>query len=155
MPGLDHVLTYTICARGPLGDTAGPAGRIQYWEMADARITGAGPHGEVDLRLALPGSDWMQVGDDGWWRPDVRIAFASPEGDTVLLHYTGLVEQTAAFTAAAEADRETGFDQVNIRMVMRFETGAARYVWLTQSIFVADGRLLGTGRLEYRIHRLT
>jgi len=33
--------------------------------------------------------------------------------------------------------------------------GAPRYRWLTTSLFVAAGRLLGTGHIEYAVHRIT
>ena len=145
-------MIYTVRTVGPLADTAGaPGGRVQYWEVAEAVLAGDG----FTLTLAKPGSDWMMVGEDGFWRPDVRMALSSPEGDTILLHYTGLVEQTEAFKAAAEADRETGFGDNYIRMILHFSTGAAKWRWLTQSLFIADGRLLGTGRLEYRIYRVS
>jgi hypothetical protein len=42
-----------------------------------------------------------------------------------------------------------------MRMVVSFETGDERYRWLDESIFVARGRILGTGRVEYTIYRLT
>jgi hypothetical protein len=34
----------------------------------------------------------MNVSSDGFWRPDVRLPFITDGGETVLLHYTGLVE---------------------------------------------------------------
>jgi len=36
-----------------------------------------------------------------------------------------------------------------------FATGADRYRWLNTSLFVAAGRLLGTGKIEYAVHRVT
>jgi hypothetical protein len=42
-----------------------------------------------------------------------------------------------------------------MRLSIRFETGAARYSWLNTSLFVARGRLLGTGHIEYEVFRLT
>jgi hypothetical protein len=45
--------------------------------------------------------------EDGFWRPDVRAPFKTDDGEIVLMHYTGLVEQTDAFNAAAEADQPT------------------------------------------------
>ena len=41
-----------------------------------------------------------------------------------------------------------------MRMAMTFDTGAARYAWLNQSLFVAEGRLAGVGELEYQIYRI-
>jgi hypothetical protein len=66
-----------------------------------------------------------------------------------------LVEQTEAFVTAAAEDRETGWDDQYMRMVLDFETGDERYRWLTQSLFVAEGRILGTGRVEYAVYRVT
>jgi Protein of unknown function (DUF3237) len=42
-----------------------------------------------------------------------------------------------------------------MRLVMRFDTGAERYRWLNTSLFVAKGRSLGTGSIEYAVYRLT
>jgi len=36
-----------------------------------------------------------------------------------------------------------------------FDTGAPRYRWLTTGLFVAAGRRLGTGHIEYAVHRIT
>lgn len=42
-----------------------------------------------------------------------------------------------------------------MRLVLRFEAGAERYKWLNQSLFVAKGRLVGTGQIEYAVMRVT
>lgn len=97
----------------------------------------------------------MAVGPDGFWRPDVRARFRTDDGAIVLMHYTGLVQQTEAFKKAAEADRSTGWPDQYMRLAIRFDTGAERYRWLNTSLFVAAGRLLGTGRIEYAVHRVT
>jgi hypothetical protein len=81
--------------------------------------------------------------------------FATRDGAPLTLHYTGLVEQTDAFVAAASEDRETGWDDQYMRMVLHFETGDKRYQWLMQSLFIAKGRILGTGRVEYAVFRVT
>jgi hypothetical protein len=41
-----------------------------------------------------------------------------------------------------------------MRMAMTFDTGAAKYAWLNQSLFVAQGRLIGASELEYEIYRV-
>jgi hypothetical protein len=41
-----------------------------------------------------------------------------------------------------------------MRMAMTFDTGAAKYAWLNQSLFVAQGRLIGAAELEYEIYRV-
>jgi uncharacterized protein DUF3237 len=59
----------------------------------------------IDATLAAPGSDWINVRDDGFWRPDVCLPFMTDDGATVSVHDTGLVERTDAFKEAAEANR--------------------------------------------------
>ena len=42
-----------------------------------------------------------------------------------------------------------------MRLAIRFDAGAAAYAWLTTSLFVAAGRLLGAGQIEYDVRRVT
>jgi hypothetical protein len=99
--------------------------------------------------------DWMQVGPDGFWRPDVRAQFVTDDDAVVLMHYTGLVQRTDKFMHAAETDQPTAWDDHYMRLALRFDTGAKRYAWLNTSLFIAAGRLLGTGHIEYAVHRVT
>jgi hypothetical protein len=143
---------YRVKTKGPLPTTKGsPHGERNYWIVSEAEIDGD----RIRASLAAPGSDWMNASGDGFWRPDVRAPFLTDDGETVLMHYTGLVEQTPAFKSAAEENRETGWDDQYMRLALRFDTGAARYRWLTTSLFVAKGRLLGTGNIEYAVYRVT
>jgi len=57
-----------------------------------------------------------------------------------------------AFTRAATATR---FEEHYMRMTMRFEAGAAKYAWLNQHLFVAEGRLTARDWIEYRVYRVT
>jgi hypothetical protein len=119
--------------------------------MAEGTLKGS----RIDAQIAMPGGDWMNVGPDGFWRPDVRVQFITDDDAAILLRYTGLVEQTAAFIDAAEAGRETDWADQYMRMALSFDTGAERYGWLNRSLFVAEGRLAGPGELEYAIYRIT
>ena len=71
------------------------------------------------------------------------------------MHYTGLVQQTKTFKQAAEANKPTDWNDQYMRLTMRFDAGAERYRWLNTSLFVAKGRLLGTGSIEYAVYRIT
>jgi hypothetical protein len=78
---LEKEMTYRVRVNGPLGSTAGaPLGEIQYWEMTDAWLEGP----RISARSAMPGGDWMRVGIDGCWRPDVRVQFKTTDGAIVL-----------------------------------------------------------------------
>jgi hypothetical protein len=148
---LEKEMTYRVRVNGPLDSTAGaPLGEIQYWEMADAWLEGP----RISARAAMPGGDWMRVGTDGYWRPDVRVQFKTGDGAVVLLHYTGLVKPSEAFARAAKEGATTRFEDQYLRQILRFETGDAQYLWLTQELFVAEGRLAAQGLIEYNVYRL-
>jgi hypothetical protein len=150
--GLEHVLDYRFQTRGPLGETAdSPVGARQYWEMTSGTLSGEGLRAEI----VAPGGDWMAVSSDAFARPDVRVQLQSDDGELILMHYTGLVERSDAFLAAAEADRQTDWTDQYMRFATRFETGAERYRWLNESLFLMEGHILGTNELEYRVYRVT
>jgi hypothetical protein len=115
---------YRVKTTGPLKATKGsPVGERNYWIVSDAQIDGP----RIKARIAAPGSDWMRVADDGFWRPDVRVPFQTDDVETVLMHYTGLVQQTDVFKQAAEANKSTEWGDQYMRLAMRFDTGAERY----------------------------
>jgi hypothetical protein len=95
---------YRVKTTGPLKTTKGsPDGERNYWIVSEAAIEGP----KIKARIAAPGSDWMRVSDDGFWRPDVRAPFQTDDGETILMHYTGLVQQTDTFRKAAETNQPT------------------------------------------------
>ena len=151
-PALDFAMTYEVRTAHPLEPTEGsPYGAKQYWQVSEATLDGPG----IRARLAATGIDWMSTANDGFWRPDVRVQFVTDDGAVALMHYTGLVEQTERFSTAADADESTDWRDQYMRLSIRFETGAAQYAWLNTSLFIARGRLLGTGHIEYQVFRVT
>jgi Protein of unknown function (DUF3237) len=151
MIDLEHVLTYRFSIRGPLSSTEGsPLGTRHYWEMSEGTLTGPG----LSAFIAMPGGDWYRASPDGFGRPDVRVQLETDDGALILMHYTGLVEQTDAFVDAAARNAPTGSDDQYMRFAVSFDTGAERYHWLNQSLFVARGHILGTTELEYEIYRV-
>lgn len=48
----------------------------------------------------------------------------------------------------------TSFTDQYFRPTPRFETGDPRYAWLTQNVFVAEGRITPPFGVEYRIYRV-
>ena len=67
------------------------------------------------------------------------MPFQTDDDETVLMHYTGLVQQTDAFKQAAESNQPTEWSDQYMRLTMRFDAGAERYRWLNTSLFVAKG----------------
>ena len=72
----------------------------------------------------------MGVNSDGYFRPDVRVAFRTDDGEALLVRCSGLIEQTPAFMTANNENRATGWDDQYMRLAMQFDTGAERYRWL-------------------------
>jgi hypothetical protein len=149
---LEEEMIYRVRTIEPGGPTEGsPLGTRQTWQVDWAELSGP----RIRASLASKGIDWMSMSPDGYWRPDVRAQFVTDDGAFILMHYTGLVQQTDAFKTAATNDRETAWDDQYMRLSIRFDTGARAYGWLNTSLFVARGRLLGTGRIEYAVYRVT
>jgi hypothetical protein len=152
MAGLEFEMTYHLRVRGPMAATEGsPVGEHVYWEMSEGTLDGP----RLKARIAMPGGDWFRPGADGFGRPDVRVQFLTDDDAVILLHYTGLVQMNDAFTRAAGTGNATLFEDHYMRMAMRFDTGTAKYAWLNQHLFVAEGRLTAKDRIEYRIYRVT
>ena len=43
---------------------------------------------------------------------------------------------------------------VFVRVAFEFETGAQQYLWLNTNLYIAKGRLLGAGHIEYEVYRV-
>lgn len=148
---LEFAMTYVVRTTNPLDPTTNsPWGVRQYWQVSEASLDGP----NIKAQLAATGTDWMRVGDDGFLRPDLRAPFLTDDGAVVLMHYTGLVQQKGRSTGAAAANAPSDWNDRYWRMSMQFETGASRYAWLNTSLFVARGRMLGTGHIEYEVYRV-
>jgi hypothetical protein len=149
---LEPAMTYRLEVRGPLesSDGSAPNPRRQYWEMTRATLEGPNIHAVS----AMPGIDWLTPYPDGYGRPHVRLPFHTNDGALVLLEYHGIVHATETFLRAVERDTPTVWDDQYMRMALTFDTTAARYAWLVQSLFVARGRLLGARSIEYDVYRL-
>lgn len=142
-------MTLRVTTIEPLAPTTGsPWGPRQYWQVSEAELVGD----RITASLASTGSDYMWMTGDGYYRPHVRFQVTTDDGEPILVEYTGLVEQTDALAAAAENDTATDWSDHYIRLSLRFDTGAAKYSWLTTNLFVAAGRITGTGKLEYAVH---
>jgi Protein of unknown function (DUF3237) len=146
---LIHEMTYHLTAINTLSATEGSPHIVrQPWAIVEGSLEGP----RIQAHLEGHGSDWIRLTADGYTRPDVRMQFRTSDGVTVLLRVTGLVEQTKAFQNAN--DSATSFEDQYLRISMEFETGTSSYAWLNTSLFIAEGRMLGTGRMEFEVYRV-
>ena len=145
-------LIYRETIAGPWGPTSGsPFGARVCWSVPSAELIGP----RIEASLAMPGSDWIRLGPDGCRRPDQRLTFQTADGALVLLSYdNALIRESDAFLDALIRGRSTTVDEQYMRMVAQFDTGDARYAWLTQSLFLGEGRLAGDHQIEYVVYRV-
>jgi Protein of unknown function (DUF3237) len=148
---LEHEMDFVLNVSGPFSSTVGsPLGERIYWEMSDGLLTGP----RISARVVMPGGDWLRVGADGYWRPDVRLQLRSHDDILILLQYSGLVQQTQKFRNASDHGLPTQYPDQYMRMLFRFDTGGEKYAWLNQHLFIAEGRLAGPKQIEYTLYRV-
>jgi Protein of unknown function (DUF3237) len=147
---VEYEMTFAERIGGPLGPTIGSPPRL-CWEIAEASLSGK----RISATLAMPGSDWIRLDDDGIRRQDQRAQFRTEDGALILMRYdTALIRPSEKFTQALARGGETAFADQYMRMSPQFEVSDDRYGWLAQNIFVGAGRLAGHRRIEYEIYRV-
>jgi hypothetical protein len=121
------------------------------WSVPFAELVGP----RIEATLVMSGADWIRLGPDGCRRQDQRLTFQTADGAVVLLSYdNALIRRSEAFLDAVQRGRSTAMDEQYMRMVAQFDTGDSRYAWLTQSLFIGEGRLAGDHQIEYVIYRV-
>ncbi len=149
---LDHEYEMTFAERieGPLGPTVGAPARL-CWKIAEATLIGP----RITASLAIPGTDWIRLDSSGIRRQDQRTQFLAEDGTLILMRYdVALIRGDEGFSRALETGEQTGFGDQYMYMVPQFEVGDDAYAWLTQSLFIARGRLAGPKRIEYEVYRV-
>lgn len=149
---LVHEMVYRETLAGPWGPSTGsPLGARLCWQVSTGRLSGP----RIEAQLATPGQDWVRIGPDGIRRPDLHATLVTADGALIMLRYElALIRESDAFLAALNSGAATRPDQQYMRIVPQFDTGAAGYAWLTQSLFLGEGRLAGPGQIEYDIYRV-
>ena len=149
---LDYEMTYRETIEGPLPSTQGsPFGERLCWKVVTSTLNGP----RLRATLAMPGTDWMRLGADGIRRQDCRLQFTTDDGVTILMHYdTGLIKANDLFLRALADGKETQFSDQYMRMVPEFIVGDGPYTWLSQHLFLAQGRLAGPKEIVYVFYRV-
>jgi uncharacterized protein DUF3237 len=149
---LEPVLTYRLEVSGPVKatDESSDSARRQFWQMKRATLEGP----RIRASTPMPGIDWFTPHHGRFGRPHVRLPFQTDDGAVVLLEYHGIVEASDAFNKAVATNGATDWGDQYMRMAMMFETSSARYEWLTESLFLARGRLRAAFSLEYDVYRV-
>jgi hypothetical protein len=148
---LQTEFTYRAQLRAPLNVGVGPYGNRMIFEVVGGAVQGQRLNGT----MLTGGADWMLIGPDGYGRLDVRAQFRTDDDAVIYMSYLGLVEMNDSVQHAAAENRETSYEDQYFRTAPRLECGDARYAWVNQSVFVAEGRFLAGPGVEYRVARVT
>jgi uncharacterized protein DUF3237 len=113
----------------------GPQGTRTIVQLVGGRFEGP----RLKAAVQTPAGDWITNRADGSYRLDVRLTLKTDDGALILVTYNGIGQTTT--TGAL------------LRMAPLFETGDARYVWLTRLQAVGVGERVGTA-VKYDIYAL-
>jgi hypothetical protein len=104
----------------------GPQGTRTIVEVVGGRFEGP----RLKASVLTPAGDWITNRADGSYRLDVRLTLRTDDGALILVSYNGIGQST-----------DTG---ASLRTAPLFETGDARYVWLTRLQAIGIGARVGT-----------
>ena len=113
----------------------GPQGTRTIVQVASGRFEGP----RLKASVQAPAGDWITNRADGSYRLDVRLTLKTDDGALILATYNGIGQTT-----------DVG---ASLRIAPLFETGDARYVWLTRLQAVGVGERVGTA-VKYDIYAL-
>jgi hypothetical protein len=113
----------------------GPQGTRTIVQVVGGRFEGP----RLKASVQIPAGDWITTRSDGSYKLDVRLTLRSDDGALMLVTYNGIGQTT-----------DTG---ASLRAAPLFETGDARYSWLTRVQMVAVGDRAGT-RVKYDVYAI-
>ena len=113
----------------------GPQGTRTIVQIVSGRFEGP----RVKATLQTPAGDWITNRADGTYHLDVRLTLRTDDGALILVTYNGVGHAT-----------DTG---ASLRTAPLFQTGDARYVWLTRLQAVGVGERVGT-TVKYEMYAL-
>lgn len=113
----------------------GPQGTRTIVQIAGGRFEGP----RLKASVQTPAGDWITNRADGTYKLDVRFTLRTDDGALILVTYNGVGQTTSA--------------GASLRAAPLFETGDARYSWLTRLQAVAVGERVGTA-VSYDVYAL-
>ena len=148
---LELEFTYQANLKEGLPVGTGPFGNRLVVEVTGGQIEGKRLRG----KFLGGGGDWLIIGNDGYGYLDVRAQLVTDDGVPIYLQYVGILEMNEKVQQALTTAAGTDYGDQYFRTNPRFETGDARYAWLTHTFFVGEGRLRPGRIVEYRVYRVT
>jgi hypothetical protein len=134
-PAFEYLGTLTIETGARTVVENGPQGTRTIVQITGGRFDGP----RLKASVEGPAGDWITNRADGTYKLDVRFTLRTDDGALILVTYNGVGETTS-----------TG---ARLRSAPLFETGDARYAWLTKLQAVGLGMRVGTA-VRYDVYAL-
>ena len=134
-PGFEYLGTLSAETGTRTVIEKGPQGTRTIVQVVGGRFEGP----RLKASVQTPAGDWITNRADGSYRLDVRLTLKTDDGAMILVTYNGIGQTTNA--------------GASLRIAPLFETGDARYVWLTRLQAVGVGERVGT-TVKYDIYAL-
>lgn len=147
---LEHEFDYRAELKEALVVGDGPFGTRMFIEVTGGSVHGA----RISGAITSGGGDWLLMDDAGYGHLDVRGQIITLDGAAIYLSYHGVLEANEKVQVALGGQAETEWGDQYFRTTPRLETGAERYAWVNQTVFVAEGRLREGPAVEYSVYRV-
>ena len=134
-PGFEYLGTVSVQTGTRTVVENGPQGTRTIVQILGGRFDGP----RLKASVQIPAGDWITNRADGSYKLDVRLTLKTDDGALILVTYNGIGQTTSA--------------GASLRAAPLFETGDARYAWLTKLQAVAVGERVGTD-VKYNVYAL-
>ena len=134
-PAVDYLGTLRAETGSRTAVENGPQGTRTIVTLVSGRFEGP----RLRASLEAPAADWVSNRSDGTVKLDVRFTLRTDDGVAILVTYNGIGQPT-----------DTGLSLYSAPL---FETGDARYAWLTRLQAIGVGQRVGTS-ITYDIYAL-
>ncbi len=146
---MPDVQTRHLCSyRADLASPQQNVGVGHFGRRMIAAVIGGEFHGERLSGVVLPGGgDWATIDENDTLRLDARVTFQTHDGALIYVSYRGVLRPlSAARRHAAHGGPRNAEEsaEVYFRTAPIFETGDARYRWLTELVAIGVGSTTGT-----------
>jgi uncharacterized protein DUF3237 len=145
MPNNEPRLEFLFRLTAMLGEPITIGDTLQGTRVVVPVIGGGceGPHLKADMHG--PGADWVVVRSDGVGVLDVRGQLQTADGASIFVHYSGYLSRVGELMPRWAAGENIPRDEYYFISTPYFETSAAQYAWLQNTVTVGIGELIRGG----------
>jgi hypothetical protein len=144
-----YVFSLSITVGAPI-----VAGDLGYGVRRIIPILGGAVRGEAIRGTILPsGADFQVIRPDGFTELEARYGFETDDGATVYIENVGIRFGPKDLLDRIAKGEVVDPSLIYFRSVPRFETGAAKYRWLMENLFIGVGAR-HPDRVEIDVHQV-